>query len=367
MSIEIRNVSKNFGDFQALRDVSLQIESGELIALLGPSGCGKTTLLRIIAGLESSDAGSIYFSGEDTTDVHVRERGVGFVFQHYALFRHMTVFENVAFGLRMKPRAQRPSEAQIKSKVHELLGLVQLDWLADRFPSQLSGGQRQRIALARALAVEPKVLLLDEPFGALDAKVRKELRRWLRRLHDELHVTSIFVTHDQEEALEVADRVVLMNGGVVEQVGSPQDVWDHPASPFVYGFLGDVNLFHGRAHQGEVHLEGLRLQAPEHADAQDAKAYAYVRPHDLEVTRYQPGQTVGREGGIVARLARAIVVGPIARLELVTLDDSRLSDKAGADSVLEAQIPAQQYRDVGFREGDTLLVTPRKARVFVED
>ncbi len=367
MSIEIRNVSKNFGDFQALRDVSLQIESGELIALLGPSGCGKTTLLRIIAGLESSDAGSIYFSGEDTTDVHVRERGVGFVFQHYALFRHMTVFENVAFGLRMKPRAQRPSEAQIKSKVHELLGLVQLDWLADRFPSQLSGGQRQRIALARALAVEPKVLLLDEPFGALDAKVRKELRRWLRRLHDELHVTSIFVTHDQEEALEVADRVVLMNGGVVEQVGSPQDVWDHPASPFVYGFLGDVNLFHGRAHQGEVHLEGLRLQAPEHADAQDAKAYAYVRPHDLEVARYQPGQSAGRDGGIVARLARAIVVGPIARLELVTVDDSRRSDKGGADSVLEAQIPAQQYRDAGFREGDTLLVTPRKARVFVED
>ena len=367
MSIEIRNVSKNFGDFQALRDVSLQIESGELIALLGPSGCGKTTLLRIIAGLESSDAGSIYFSGEDTTDVHVRERGVGFVFQHYALFRHMTVFENVAFGLRMKPRAQRPSETQIKSKVHELLGLVQLDWLADRFPSQLSGGQRQRIALARALAVEPKVLLLDEPFGALDAKVRKELRRWLRRLHDELHVTSIFVTHDQEEALEVADRVVLMNGGVVEQVGSPQDVWDHPASPFVYGFLGDVNLFHGRAHQGEVHLEGLRLQAPEHADAQDAKAYAYVRPHDLEVARYQPGQAAGSGGGIVARLARAIVVGPIARLELVTVDDSRLSDKAGADSVLEAQIPAQQYRDAGFREGDTLLVTPRKARVFVED
>ncbi|MEY2617992.1 MAG: hypothetical protein RL522_994 [Pseudomonadota bacterium] len=366
MSIEIRNISKQFGDFQALRDVSLQIESGELIALLGPSGCGKTTLLRIIAGLESADAGSIYFSGEDTTDVHVRERGVGFVFQHYALFRHMTVFDNVAFGLRMKPRGQRPSEAQIKSKVHELLGLVQLDWLADRFPSQLSGGQRQRIALARALAVEPKVLLLDEPFGALDAKVRKELRRWLRRLHDELHVTSIFVTHDQEEALEVADRVVLMNGGVVEQVGSPQDVWDHPASPFVYGFLGDVNLFHGRAHEGEVHLEGLRLQAPEHADAQDAKAYAYVRPHDLSVTRYQPGQGAAVDG-IVARLARAIVVGPIARLELVPVDNSRPEGKAGAETMIEAQIPAQQYGDAGFREGDTLVVTPRKARVFVED
>ncbi len=213
MSIEIRNISKQFGDFRALRDVNLDVESGELVALLGPSGCGKTTLLRIIAGLETADAGSILFSGEDTTDVHVRERQVGFVFQHYALFRHMTVFENVAFGLRVKPRKERPSDAQIRQKVTDLLKLVQLDWLADRYPSQLSGGQRQRIALARALAVEPKVLLLDEPFGALDAKVRKELRRWLRRLHDELHVTSIFVTHDQEEALEVADRVVVINKG----------------------------------------------------------------------------------------------------------------------------------------------------------
>src|SRR5574343_630577 len=237
MSIEIRNIRKQFGDFQALRDVSLHIDSGELIALLGPSGCGKTTLLRIIAGLETPDSGSIHFSGEDTTDVHVRDRNVGFVFQHYALFRHMTVFENVAFGLRVKPRSERPSEAQIKKKVMDLLTLVQLDWLAERYPSQLSGGQRQRIALARALAVEPKVLLLDEPFGALDAKVRKELRRWLRRLNDDMHITSIFVTHDQEEALEVADRVVLMNQGVVEQVGTPQDVWDHPDTPFVYGLL----------------------------------------------------------------------------------------------------------------------------------
>ncbi len=361
MSIEIRNVSKNFGDFKALQDVSVNIESGELIALLGPSGCGKTTLLRIIAGLESADAGSIFFSGEDTTDVHVRERQVGFVFQHYALFRHMTVFENVAFGLRVRPRATRPSEAQIKAKVHELLGLVQLDWLADRFPSQLSGGQRQRIALARALAVEPKVLLLDEPFGALDAKVRKELRRWLRRLHDELHVTSIFVTHDQEEALEVADRVVLMNHGVVEQVGTPQDVWDHPASPFVYGFLGDVNLFHGRAHEGQVHLEGMQLHAPEHAQAQHAKAFAYVRPHDLDVQRYTPGTAVD---GIVATLERAIVVGPIARLELHAVGDTQPQD--GNDPIIEAQIPAQQFRDAGFREGETLVVTPRRARVFVE-
>ncbi|MEA3395732.1 MAG: sulfate ABC transporter ATP-binding protein [Pseudomonadota bacterium] len=368
MSIEIRNVNKQFGDFHALRDVSLDIQSGELVALLGPSGCGKTTLLRIIAGLETPDQGSILFSGEDTTDVHVRERQVGFVFQHYALFRHMTVFENVAFGLRVKPRSQRPSEAQIKAKVHELLSLVQLDWLADRYPSQLSGGQRQRIALARALAVEPKVLLLDEPFGALDAKVRKELRRWLRRLHDELHVTSIFVTHDQEEALEVADRVVLMNGGRVEQIGSPQQVWDQPASPFVYGFLGDVNLFHGRVEQGEVVIgagqQGVRLDSPEHRDAEDAKAFAYVRPHDFDVQRYkaETSDTAGRPLGIVARLSRAIVVGPIARLELIPEDAPQPGDQA----VIEAQIPASQYRELDLKEGDVLVLTPRKARVFVE-
>lgn len=358
MSIEIRNVSKHFGDFHALKDINLHIDSGELIALLGPSGCGKTTLLRIIAGLESADQGSILFSGEDTTDVHVRDRQVGFVFQHYALFRHMTVFENVAFGLRMKPRKIRPSEDQIKQKVHDLLKLVQLDWLADRYPSQLSGGQRQRIALARALAVEPKVLLLDEPFGALDAKVRKELRRWLRRLHDELHVTSIFVTHDQEEALEVADRVVLMNKGVVEQSGSPQDVWDHPASPFVYGFLGDVNLFHGRAHEGLLHLDGVAIDTPEHAGAQNAQAFAYVRPHDLQVERYTPGAS-----GIVAVLERAIVVGPIARLELLPVDTDVPS---GHDPLIEAQMAAERFRELGFEEGERLVVSPRKAKVFLK-
>jgi sulfate transport system ATP-binding protein len=365
MSIAIRNVSKTFGNFHALRDVSLDIDSGELVALLGPSGCGKTTLLRIIAGLETADVGSVLFSGEDTTAVHVRERNVGFVFQHYALFRHMSVFDNVAFGLRMKPRASRPSEDQIRNKVHELLDLVQLDWLAERYPAQLSGGQRQRIALARALAVEPKVLLLDEPFGALDAKVRKELRRWLRRLHDDLHVTSIFVTHDQEEALEVADRVVLMNAGVVEQMGSPQEVWDHPANRFVYGFLGDVNLFHGRAHEGEMLIgedhHGLRLATPEHSAAQDAQAFAYVRPHELEVARY-PAGTGSAEAprGIAARLARAIVVGPIARLELLPLDAS-----AGKGEVIEAQIPVQQFREMDLKTDEILLLTPRKVRVFV--
>ena len=369
MSIEIQNTSKSFGSFKALNNVSLDIKSGELIALLGPSGCGKTTLLRIIAGLETADSGTIQFSGEDTTDVHVRDRNVGFVFQHYALFRHMTVFENVAFGLRVKPRKERPSEAQIKEKVMSLLKLVQLDWIADRYPSQLSGGQRQRIALARALAVEPKVLLLDEPFGALDAKVRKELRRWLRRLHDELHVTSIFVTHDQEEALEVADRVVVINKGQIEQAGTPQEVWDNPASPFVYGFLGDVNLFHGRATDGHTVVEGgVQIDSPELAGAQNAQALAYVRPHELDVERYSPGQEKDAEGrarGIVAQLDRAIVVGPIARLELIPLAGHQATGSDG-ERLIEAQIPAQQFKSMGLKEGETLVVTPRQAKVFLD-
>lgn len=243
MSITIQNVTKNFGNFRALNNINLEIKSGELVALLGPSGCGKTSLLRIIAGLETPDSGSIIFHGEDVSEQDVRDRNVGFVFQHYALFRHMTVFDNVAFGLRMKPRSNRPSEAVIKDKVRYLLEMVQLDWLGNRYPDQLSGGQRQRIALARALAVEPKVLLLDEPFGALDAKVRKELRRWLARLHDEIHLTSVFVTHDQEEAMEVSDCIVVMNKGVIEQVGSPAELYDKPANNFVYHFLGDSNRF----------------------------------------------------------------------------------------------------------------------------
>ncbi|WP_404299238.1 sulfate/molybdate ABC transporter ATP-binding protein [Alicycliphilus denitrificans] len=371
MSIEIRNVSKQFGSFQALRDVSLDIASGELIALLGPSGCGKTTLLRIIAGLETPDTGSIHFAGEDQTDVHVRERGVGFVFQHYALFRHMTVFDNVAFGLRMKPRKERPAESAIRQKVMDLLKLVQLDWIAERYPSQLSGGQRQRIALARALAVEPQVLLLDEPFGALDAKVRKELRRWLRRLHDELHVTSIFVTHDQEEALEVADRVVVINQGRIEQQGTPQQVWDNPASAFVYGFLGDVNLFKGRANDGRIHLEeGMQLDSPEVRHADGTQAFAYVRPHDLDVQRYAPGQALdahGRPRGIVVQLERAIVVGPIARLELIPEGSTQSADNAAPEALIEAQIPAQQFHEMGLREGEMLVVTPRRMKVFLDE
>ena len=349
MSIEIRNVSKQFGDFQALRDVSLDIASGELIALLGPSGCGKTTLLRIIAGLETADVGTIHFSGEDTTDVHVRERNVGFVFQHYALFRHMTVFENVAFGLRVKPRSERPSEAQIKKKVMDLLKLVQLDWLAERYPSQLSGGQRQRIALARALAVEPKVLLLDEPFGALDAKVRKELRRWLRRLHDELHITSIFVTHDQEEALEVADRVVLMNHGRVEQIGSPAEVYRQPATPFVYGFLGAANRFEGSGSAGGIAVGNARLS--HEPAAYDGRVIAFVRPHELDILPGEHGD------GVPARISRVLTLGALTRVELEGRDDV-------AGQLFDVELPAESPLAAGLAAGQPVRLKPRSVRVF---
>ena len=356
MSIEIRNVSKQFGDFQALRDVSLDIASGELIALLGPSGCGKTTLLRIIAGLETADVGTIHFSGEDTTDVHVRERNVGFVFQHYALFRHMTVFENVAFGLRVKPRSERPSEAQIKKKVMDLLKLVQLDWLAERYPSQLSGGQRQRIALARALAVEPKVLLLDEPFGALDAKVRKELRRWLRRLHDELHITSIFVTHDQEEALEVADRVVLMDHGHVEQIGTPEEVYRHPATPFVYSFLGAVNHFHGRTEDGLIRVgeDVLQRQPDDFAQtlAQGASVVAFARPHELAVL-----PDVGALEGVAAKISRILAFGVTARIELDGVNGA-------SGQHFEVELTREQVLQQGLAEGQQVRLVPSRLKVF---
>jgi sulfate transport system ATP-binding protein len=351
MAIQVRNIQKRFGSFAALDNVSLEFPAGELTALLGPSGCGKTTLLRVIAGLEQPDAGTVLLDGEDASSQHVRERQVGFVFQHYALFKHMSVFENIAFGLRVKPRNVRPTEAQIREKVMQLLELVQLDWLADRYPPQLSGGQRQRIALARALAVEPRVLLLDEPFGALDAKVRKELRRWLRRLHDELHVTSIFVTHDQEEALEVADRVVLMNKGKVEQLGTPDEVYNHPASPFVYGFLGNVNLFHGRVHEGVLDAGGVTFDAPEHSQAQDAEGIGFVRPHDLDVEHYAPGVH-----GIAAKLVRVHAIGPLAQLEMERGDNGQL---------IEALISVERLAQLQLKEGETLAVRPRRLRVFV--
>ncbi len=348
MSIDIKNISKRFGDFIALDNVSLTVETGELVALLGPSGCGKTTLLRIIAGLESADSGSILFHGEDTTDQHVRDRQVGFVFQHYALFRHMSVFENVAFGLRVRPRKKRPSEAEIRKKVHALLELVQLDWLAGRYPSQLSGGQRQRIALARALAVEPKLLLLDEPFGALDAKVRKDLRRWLRQLHDEIHVTSVFVTHDQEEALEVADRIVVLNKGHIEQVGTPDEVYQAPASPFVYSFLGNVNLFHGRVDRGWADLGGLRLEVSEHAGVDASRAVAYVRPHDIEISRLPLPESLTGRVEAVRRL------GGLVRLVL-----------AHANEKVEVELSRERYLSEPVEEGETVYFRPRQARVFL--
>ncbi len=353
MSIEVRNISKRFGSFVALDNVSLDFPTGELVALLGPSGCGKTTLLRIIAGLETADVGEVHFHGEDATGRRVQERNVGFVFQHYALFRHMTVFDNIAFGLQVKPRAERPSKAEIRDKVMSLLKLVQLDWLHDRYPSQLSGGQRQRIALARALAVEPKVLLLDEPFGALDAKVRKELRRWLRRLHDEIHVTSIFVTHDQEEALEVADRVVLMNHGRVEQQGTPEQVYETPASPFVFGFLGHVNLFHGRVHDGRMEVGDVSLDAPDQPDAKNAPAVGYARPHEFDLDRYSPGQE-----GLRVHVVRALAVGPVARLELARDDNGEM---------IEVEIPTELYRKLALKEGESLVVKPRRMQVFLKN
>jgi sulfate/thiosulfate transport system ATP-binding protein len=348
MSIEVRNLSKTFGTFQALKRVGLTVATGELVALLGPSGSGKTTLLRIIAGLETpdDDGGVVLFNGQDITPNDVGERGVGFVFQHYALFRHMTVFDNVAFGLRVRPRASRPGRMEIRNRVFDLLRLVQLEGLSARYPHELSGGQRQRVALARALAVEPKVLLLDEPFGALDAKVRRELRRWLRKLHDEMHITSVFVTHDQEEALEVADRVAVMSQGRIEQVGTPNDVYDHPANRFVYNFLGNVNLFHGRMKDGHLELADSLASA-------DGMKPVYVRPHDIDLCRdcVQPGQ-------ILARVDHISPVGPIVRVHLERLD---------THEVVEAELTRERYVQLKPVVGEQLFIVLRNPKMFVED
>ncbi|MGI4814037.1 MAG: sulfate/molybdate ABC transporter ATP-binding protein [Janthinobacterium lividum] len=347
MSITVRNLEKRFGDFVALDKVSLDFPSGELVALLGPSGCGKTTLLRVIAGLESADGGQVVLAGQDVAHVGARERQVGFVFQHYALFRHMSVFENVAFGLRVKPRRERPSEAVIREKVHELLKLVQLDWLSDRYPTELSGGQRQRIALARALAVEPKVLLLDEPFGALDAKVRKELRSWLRRLHDDLHISTIFVTHDQEEALEVADRIVVLNHGHVEQVGGPQQVYDHPQSAFVYEFLGAANRLRGRVEKGMFYLGDARMPLSSANADFEGPARAYVRPHDLWLDR----QNVGGEAGQVLRV---LPLGGNVRIDI----------QLAEGTPIEVEVDRETWRALDVTPGDTVYVRPRALKVF---
>ena len=329
MSILIEHLNKRFGQTVVCDDISLEIPSGSLVALLGPSGSGKTSLLRIIAGLEVPDSGRVLFHGEDNTHADPQARGVGFVFQHYALFNHMTIFENVAFGLRVMPRKRRPDEAEIQRRVHALLSLVQLDWLADRYPSQLSGGQRQRIALARALAVEPRVLLLDEPFGALDAQVRKELRRWLRRMHDEMNITSVFVTHDQDEAMEVADRVVVLNRGRVEQVGTPDEVYDRPATPFVLKFLGDVNLFRGHFHA--VHAPG---QTAEKTSVDENTVY--VRPHEIDVVDEPAADTLAVE------FSQALTVGPRTRLELRRPDDG---------SFIDVEMPREAWQQLQQRQG----------------
>lgn len=359
MSIEILNITKTFGNFTALNNVSLEVRPGELLALLGPSGSGKTTLLRIIAGLEFADKGSgqVLFDGQDVTHIPAAARQVGFAFQHYALFRHLSVFENIAFGLRVRPRRTRPSEAAIQAKVNDLLKLVQLDYLGKRFPSQLSGGQRQRVALARALAVEPKVLLLDEPFGALDAKVRKELRRWLRELHETVHLTTIFVTHDQDEALEVANRVVVMNEGGIEQIGAPDEVYDHPANPFVYNFLGNVNLFHGRIQEGHVHLGDTAFPVPGNqpvADSDiDVPAVAYVRPHEIRVSNSSNGNA-----SLPALIRHVNSAGPLIHLELERLDDG---------GRFAAELTREESHGIQLTLGSQVFVELKNIRVFGED
>jgi sulfate transport system ATP-binding protein len=336
MSIEVRGISRNFGRFAALRDVDLEVREGELVALLGPSGSGKTTLLRIIAGLDFADRGVVLLDGQDATRRSARERRVGFVFQHYALFRHMSVRDNVAFGLQVRPRASRLPKAEIGERVHRLLSLVQLDGFAARMPSQLSGGQRQRVALARALAVEPRVLLLDEPFGALDARVRRELRRWLRRLHDELHVTTVFVTHDQEEAMEVADRIVVMDRGRVAQVGSVDSVYENPASPFVFEFLGSANVIPVEVRGREVLLPGSSNPLVTGSIHESGPAVLYVRPADLRVA--QPDQPalevivdqVLRTGPLVHADARVVATGAPIQIEVPHLHHDTRAVVAGA-------------------------------------
>ncbi len=354
MSIEVAHISKSFGRFKALDDVSLNIADGELVALLGPSGSGKTTLLRIMAGMEAPDAdpeAAVRLYNQDVASRGASERQVGFVFQHYALFRHMTVFENIAFGLRVRPRRERLPAVQIREKVEELLSLIQLQQLGNRYPSQLSGGQRQRVALARALAVEPKVLLLDEPFGALDAKVRQDLRQWLRTLHSKMHVTTVLVTHDQEEALEVADRVVVMNHGHIEQAGTPDELFHNPETQFVMEFLGQVNVFHGRAQHGKAVAGPLSVDIDQYDGAEELPAKVYLRPHDFEIHR-----TKGDEPSLPARIVRIHSAGPLARVSLVTSE---------GQTVL-VEIDLQQLEQLQLTEGEQVHLYPRKARVFFQ-
>ncbi len=401
MTIEVQNVKKAFGTFAALNDVSLRVEEGELVALLGPSGSGKTTLLRIIAGLDFADAGQVLIDGVDTSQLSLKDRQVGFVFQHYALFRHMTVFENVAFGLRVRPKDMRLSNEEIEQKVMSLLKLVHLDQFYNRYPSQLSGGQRQRVALARSLAVEPKLLLLDEPFGALDAKVRKELRRWLRRLHDDIKITTLFVTHDQEEAMEVSDRVVVMNNGKIEQVGTPEQVYHQPANGFIYDFLGNYNEFIGwKDPEGNVHLaeddlwqsgkktaaivparrnwgftdfvgglkrlipgtaqEGTTIaRAPSRRTRAEMRALlaergipvrVYARPHEMFLTKTPDEQ----HEYIPVKVIHLNPAGSLAKLEL--------ERKNGL--ILQVEVPKAIIDSLEVKKNDQVFVRPKQVRVF---
>lgn len=357
MSVEIKNISKSFGSYTALKDVNLRIETGELISLLGPSGSGKTTLLRIIAGMDIPDprpGSQILFFDEDVVNMPVGKRHVGFVFQHYALFKHMTVFDNIAFGLRVRPRDKRPSRKEIQDRVRELLRLIQLEGFGDRFPAQLSGGQRQRVALARALAIEPRVLLLDEPFGALDAKVRQSLRQWLRRLHDELNTTTVLVTHDQEEALEVSDRVVVMNQARIEQVGSPEQVFHHPTSEFVIDFLGNVNVFRGRVQDGKATWGAARDErGRESYDTRESEsAKIYVRPHELAVERNKLS-----DESIAARVQRINLAGAQAKVILSTAQHEEI----------RVDLPMERFQHLRLVPGDTVFVQPTNARIFVPD
>jgi len=350
MSLAVRfvNVSRRFGSVRAVDCVTLDIVEGEFFAMLGPSGSGKTTCLRLIAGFEQPNEGHIEIFGETAEGVPPYKRNVNTVFQDYALFPHMTVGENVAYGLMIKGVCRADREAKAK----DALAMVKLGGYEGRRTAQLSGGQRQRVALARSLAVEPKLLLLDEPFGALDAKVRKELRRWLRRLHDDIHITSVFVTHDQDEALEVADRVVVMNEGVIEQVGTPEEVYDHPATPFVYSFLGDVNLFHGRLESGRVRIGDHEVEAPEWSEAPDGAALAYVRTHEVDLAPASDERPA--MGAIVRRVRR---LGSVVRLELDREEDGK---------VIEAELTRSRHEELGVVKGDRVFVSPRRARVFLE-
>jgi sulfate transport system ATP-binding protein len=346
MSIVVKSVSKRFGQFAAVDDVSLEVPNGSLLALLGPSGSGKTTLLRIIAGLEVADRGSVLYQDEDITNYSARDRKIGFVFQHYALFRHMTIEENVAYGLRVRgvPKGEQ------YERVAELLKLIRLENFGKRYPSQLSGGQRQRVALVRALAARPNVLLLDEPFGALDAKVRQELRQWLRKLHQEIHVTSIFVTHDQEEAFEVADRVVVMNEGKIEQVGTPAEVFEHPANAFVMDFLGNVNVFRGRVERGKALLSGLEVAYPEYPHTEARDAAVYVRPHELVIEHHRNGSQ-----SILAKVLHVNPTGSRTKVELQAVD---------SDQLINAELSLERFNELGLKLGDMVYVSPRKVRVF---